>query len=701
MASLVSPGVITQLVDESMFVPSTATTVPLIFIATQQEKRQLDGVQLALGTVESNTVRTVTSLRQSLELYGVPSFLRNQAGKDLHGDARNEVGLVALNRFLGIGDLAYVVRANVNLADNYDRVSANWAVRTSSAAAELQSLAEAYLAMYNTQRGLIAGDVGYRSTISDTEIALFARQVMTPIFGDVTYSRVEYDFYDNNLNPSANSSGYQGIDLNASAALSGSTGLANDATVYTATIVVDGVTRNITVAGSTAQTFANLIVQINGDLASYATMVLVGGNLRVTSTSFGNGSTVVITDGTLFSSLTNYVSMLVPISGVNADAALDVYENGFNQPATNTYPGLDGYVNVWTTSGLGGVEPNQWTPEEAKQTLSDMASDFQYTQEFLNKTSLGANDAAKRVSIVEALQAVINGNSEVRSELYEYNLILCPGFPEVVDDMLTLCEDIGEEAFVVGDVPYSVSPEQCANWGVAPATSASSRRRSRNVAYYYPHVIMSNVDGHDVFVPASTVALRTYAYSDKESYVHYAPAGVRRGMATGVTRVGYITGTLGEPTKFVDVALNRGQRNALYQYYANINPIANLPQRGIVVLGQKTSQAYASALDRVNVVRLCADIRRLARKEAFSFLFEPNDQLTRDSLRSTLEGILRTKLVERGIQDYLIICDETNNTADVVDRNEMIAEIAIIPTKSTEFIIIPIRVAAQGASLVA
>jgi hypothetical protein len=117
MATLVSPGVSVSVIDQSFFFPVSATTVPLIFVATRANKVQQDGVSAAAGTLESGVVRTVTSQTQSLQLYGVPYFLSDISGNQFHGDARNEYGLLALNSFLGIGNLAYVVRANVNLDD--------------------------------------------------------------------------------------------------------------------------------------------------------------------------------------------------------------------------------------------------------------------------------------------------------------------------------------------------------------------------------------------------------------------------------------------------------------------------------------------------------------------------------------------------------------------------------------------------------
>ena len=117
MPSLVSPGVSVTVVDESFYIPAAAPTVPLFFVATQANKLQPNGVSPAEGTNEYGVIRTVTSIGQSVSLYGVPAFLKDSAGNAFHGDARNEYGLFALNQYLGIGSYAYVIRANVDLAD--------------------------------------------------------------------------------------------------------------------------------------------------------------------------------------------------------------------------------------------------------------------------------------------------------------------------------------------------------------------------------------------------------------------------------------------------------------------------------------------------------------------------------------------------------------------------------------------------------
>jgi phage tail sheath protein FI len=307
---------------------------------------------------------------------------------------------------------------------------------------------------------------------------------------------------------------------------------------------------------------------------------------------------------------------------------------------------------------------------------------------------LGANDAAKRVAIATALQAEINSNQEVRSEIYEYNLIVCPGYHEVVDELVALSASVNDEAFVIGDVPVNKTPEQAAVWSLT-----TERAKSKSAAYYYPWGLASNLDGRNVCIAPSGIALRTYAYSDNQDYVWFAPAGVRRGTVTGVTSVGYVSGMLGSATTFVETNLNQGQRDNLYEFFKNINPIVFFPQQGLIVWGQKTSYNAASALDRVNVMRLVMYIKRQLRKGAFPFVFEPNDKATRDNLKSMADSFLSDVLAKRGLYDFVTLCDESNNTPDRIDRNEMYLDVALKPVKAAEFIYIPIRVLSTGAQM--
>lgn len=660
MANLVSPGVSVTVTDESFFIPAAASTVPLIFIATADEKKQPDGVSDAAGTFENGVIRTVTSLRQSTELYGVPRFLEDTAGNPLHGDARNEYGLFALNQFLGVGNLAYVVRANVNLNDNLTDIRTMWDTKMQEAAYVLENLVNAYLNEYNLSNGFIPTEVDIINTFG----------TLTPgsLYVPGVYTNVP-------LTGGSGSGATANITVNGSGAVSAVT-LVNPGTGYT---VGNSLSASNTNLGGAGSGFAILVASVTGFKTTVNQTTLL--SLAATSTdpiwnmfSFSNSEASFTNDAT--------------------SSPLNVFASGYNSPPTGTFVGLTGIAVAWVTGTLGSIVGTEWTAQEAANTLLGAADQFKFTTQFLNQTSLGANDAARRVAIVTALQAAVNSNTDVRSETYEYNLILCPGYHEVVDELINLRVDIQEEAFVIGDMPFNQSPEDAVTWA---ATSA--RRTSPGLAYYYPHAVASNLDGKNVYVAASGVALRTMAYSDEVSELWFAPAGTRRGLVSGASQVGYVTGTLGTATTFNEVALNLGQRDNLYKYFTNINPIVFFPGRGIIVWGQKTSSPDASARDRINVERLIGYIRRQLRKNTMPFVFEPNDQLTRDNLKATVDAFLGDLIVKRGLYDFATVCDETNNTPDRIDRNELYIDIALKPVKAAEFIYIPIRIVATGAEI--
>lgn len=683
--SLVSPGVSVTVVDESFYIPATATTVPLLFIATADEKLQMDGRTPAAGTYESNTVRTVTSLQQSLQLYGVPRFLEDYNGKAMHGDSRNEQGLAALNNFLGIGASAYVVRANVNLNDNIEDIAANWATKMNTSSFQLQNYIFSFLDEYNTVHGLFPADDGYRTTVNRTELMYLIDKATSDLFALNTFKKAKAAFFDDLSDSPDDTAGYQ--DVNFGGSITDELNATNLAAgTHTATINVNGSPIQISINAALATNFADLVTEINNDLGGIATASIVNGNIRVSSNSVGSSSTILIVDTDLFVNATGYASLLLPINGTLHEVAMPVYEDGFSQPATGSFLGL---------GGMASEAPVQdWDAASAAALMLEAASMYQYTQEFLNKTSLGANDAARRVTIVTALQAAINSNTEVRSERYEYNLIMCPGFPELADEMIRLSQDVGGEAFVVADTPMTLSPDETAQWA-----NSSERVRDTSLAYYYPGGVMSNIDGKNVYVAASVFALRVYTNSDNASYIHYAPAGPRRGGVAEANVMGYLTGTLGTPTTVIETNLNVGQRNNLYGFNNNINPITLIPGHGVLVMGQKTSASVASAMDRVAVVRMITDLRRALRKAAFSFLFEPNDQITRDNLKAVVDGKMVTLMRERGLYDFLSLCDASNNSPTQIDAGELHLDIALKPVHAAEFIYIPIRVLATGADL--
>ena len=145
------------------------------------------------------------------------------------------------------------------------------------------------------------------------------------------------------------------------------------------------------------------------------------------------------------------------------------------------------------------------------------------------------------------------------------------------------------------------------------------------------------------------------------------------------------------------MSLSEGQRDTLYSN--KVNPIAFIPNRGLVVFGQKTLSPVASALDRINVARLIVHLRYQLDLIAKPFLFEPNDRITRDQVVDTFNRFMEDLVSKRALFDFLVVCDESNNTPARIDRNELYIDIAIQPVKAIEFIYIPLRIKNTGESL--
>jgi len=305
---------------------------------------------------------------------------------------------------------------------------------------------------------------------------------------------------------------------------------------------------------------------------------------------------------------------------------------------------------------------------------------------------------AQRKVVVQRLQAMVNNNEEIRDdESRVFNLMACPGYPELHNELINLNYDRGLSAFIVGDTPYRLQPNGTVlnNWGTNVNVVAEDGidgvvTADPYIAMYYPSGYTSDNFGNNVVVPSSHMMLRTLALSDQVSYPWFAPAGVSRGNITNASSTGYITAE-GE---FKPIALNEGLRDTLYSN--NINPITFVTGAGLMAYGQKTRQLTASALDRINVVRMIIFLRRQLKIATKPYLFEPNDAQTRDQVITGVEAILLDLVATRAIYDYIVVCDSSNNTPARIDRGELYIDVAVEPVKSIEFIYIPLRIKNTG-----
>ena len=305
---------------------------------------------------------------------------------------------------------------------------------------------------------------------------------------------------------------------------------------------------------------------------------------------------------------------------------------------------------------------------------------------------------AQRKVILQAMQAVINNNDEIRDdESRIFNLISAPGYPELIGEMVSLNYDRGLTGFVVADSPARLLPNATSlnEWAtnvrnVVEDNDDGLVSRDEYLGVFYPWGFTSDNFGNNVVVPPSHMMLRTIALSDQVSYPWFAPAGTRRGGITNATSTGYIS----SEGEFVSVALNEGQRDTLYAQ--GVNPITFITGAGLVNFGQKTRARGASSLDRINVARLVIYLRSQLNQLAKPYIFEPNDKITRDEIKGQVESLLLELVGQRALYDFLVVCDETNNTPARIDRNELYVDIAIEPVKSIEFIYIPLRLKNTG-----
>ena len=305
---------------------------------------------------------------------------------------------------------------------------------------------------------------------------------------------------------------------------------------------------------------------------------------------------------------------------------------------------------------------------------------------------------AQRKVVVRALQATVNSNQQIRDEDGRiFNLIACPGYPELIGELVNLNYDRGLTAFVVGDTPARLTPDATSllRWGnnelgALEDNDIGAASFDEYMAMFYPWGFTSDNFGNNVAVPPSHMILRVIALNDQVAYPWFAPAGVRRGGITNATAVGYVN----NEGEFRSVALNNGQRDTLYE--TKVNPITFFTGTGLVNYGQKTRARAASALDRINVARLVIYLRRQLSILAKPYIFEPNDKITRDEVKAAVEALLLELVGLRALYDYLVVCDESNNTPSRIDRNELWIDIAIEPVKAVEFIYIPLRLKNTG-----
>jgi phage tail sheath protein FI len=271
-------------------------------------------------------------------------------------------------------------------------------------------------------------------------------------------------------------------------------------------------------------------------------------------------------------------------------------------------------------------------------------------------------------------------NLLANADEYQYNVISMPGLNRVsaasqITTLISNAQNRGDNIAVVDMVPYGTALTTVTSQALAMDTSYG--------ATYWPWVQTFDPDlGNAEWVPASTLIPAVYAFNDNSSEAWFAPAGFNRGGLSTVVRA--------------ERKLTQGDRDSLYQ--GNVNPIATFPNQGVVVFGQKTLQKKASALDRVNVRRLLITLKGYISQIADNLVFEQNTIATRNSFLAQVNPYLASVQQRQGLYAFKVVMDDSNNTADVIDRNELIGQIYLQPTKTAEYIYLDFNLTPTGAT---
>jgi hypothetical protein len=266
---------------------------------------------------------------------------------------------------------------------------------------------------------------------------------------------------------------------------------------------------------------------------------------------------------------------------------------------------------------------------------------------------------------------------------YQFNIISTPGLiasntaagaQSAINSVIALAENRGDCIAVVDLVPTGST--------VGVVTSQAAGFNSSYAATYWPWVQVRSATGRNEWTPAGTLVPGIYAFTDAIAAPWFAPAGLVRGGIPGVIQA--------------ERKITKGERDTLYA--GKINPIATFPGTGIAVFGQKTLQTKASALDRVNVRRLLITLKKFIGDQARTLVFEQNTLTTRNKFLSIVNPYLQSVVQRQGLYAFRVVMDDSNNTADSIDRNQLIGQILIQPTKTVEFVVLDFTIAPTGAT---
>jgi hypothetical protein len=396
----------------------------------------------------------------------------------------------------------------------------------------------------------------------------------------------------------------------------------------------------------------------------------------------------------------NNLNFLAPIPSSGSTLAgspytvLDFYLGSLTQDAQAAFPSLtapySGSIQTALQNGSGSLAaqvalatrkfmvPFQGGADGARPNLPKLKGKDTLTTNTFGLDCSGLSTAGTKL-YNKAFDILSN------TDYYDLNMLLTPGVYDVLHSNVTtaarnLCLDRQDSFYVMDLHTYNY---QGSDVSIQDVVETTTDLDNNYTATYWPWVKINNPTNNiPQWVPPSVVVPGALTFNDRVSAPWYAPAGLNRGGLTSVTNTYQ--------------ALTQNDRNSLYD--SRINPIANFPNDGIVVWGQKTLQAAPSALDRVNVRRLLITVKKFIASATKYLVFDQNNDVTRTKFLNIVNPYLESVRVQQGLSAFKVVMDNTNNTADMIDQGILYGQLFLQPTRTAEFIVLDFNVQPTGAS---
>lgn len=374
----------------------------------------------------------------------------------------------------------------------------------------------------------------------------------------------------------------------------------------------------------------------------------------------------------------NYLKPLPDTSVTGTGSNVPFYLGDYNQPAAANYPTI-------ATAYSGAIDLTTNTSEDSKRFAVPFQAGFDgFKPNIQRKTGADitatntqgfdlASGADGNTAYTKAINAISNQDE------FDLNMLIMPGVlyqhhSDIAQKGIDLCENRADCFFPMDGFAQDAT--------ITTATTTINLLDSNYTATYYPWVkILDTTLNKPIWVPPSVVMGGVIAFTDKVAHEWFAPAGLNRGGITDAIEV--------------QSRLTHAERDDLYE--KRINPLATFPGEGVVCWGQKNLQAKPSALDRINVRRMLIAVKKFIASTTRYLIFEQNTANTRNQFLNIVNPYMESIQQKQGLYAFKVVMDESNNTPDVIDRNQLVGQIYLQPAKTVEFILLDFNILPTGA----